>query len=148
MLRLYWLKNLGKCYGRPEQAFARLGIGQRRRNLANPYEFNVIEQAKRWRIPKDLANPDFVAKAYSGECLVLTIKNRGLANPYILANAYSGELLRAQQSFTCTLPYSAMIAIEFYIYSIQSFNQTQLLRKNYNNQCSNNCADHNISASS
>ena len=96
MLRFDWLKNLAKCYGQPEQAFARLGIGQKRRNLANAYQFNVIEQAKRWRIPKDLANPDFLANASSGECLVLTIKNRGLANPYILANAYSGELLRAQ----------------------------------------------------
>ena len=87
-----WLKKLANCYGRP---FARLGIRQKKRNLANPSQFNVIRIGKSWRIPKDLANPDFLAKAYSVECLVLTIKNRGLANPYILANAYSGELLRA-----------------------------------------------------
>ena len=86
MLQFYWLEKLANCYGRP---FARLGIGQKKRNLANPYQFNVIRIGKSWRIPKDLANPYLANPSFS------TIKNRSLANTYILANPSSGELLRS-----------------------------------------------------
>ena len=67
-----------------------LGIRQKKRNLAKPYQFNVIRIGKSWRIPKDLANSSFLANTSFS-----TIKNRGLPNTYILANPSSGELLRS-----------------------------------------------------
>ena len=92
MLRFDWLKKLANCYGQP---FARLGIRQKNRNLANPYQFNVIRIGKSWRIPKDLANSSFLANPYLANPSFSTIKNRALANPYILANPSSGEPLRS-----------------------------------------------------
>ena len=92
MLQFDWLKKLANCYGRP---FARLGIRQKKRNLANPSQFNVIRIGKSWRIPKDLANPSFLANPYLANPSFSTIKNRALANPYILANPSSGEPLRS-----------------------------------------------------
>ena len=48
MLRFDWVKKLAKCYG---QSFARIRDSPEKRNLAKPYQFNVI------RIGKKLANP-------------------------------------------------------------------------------------------
>ena len=93
MLQLVWLKKLANCYGRP---FARLGIRQKIRNLANPYQFHVIRIGKSWRIPKDLANSSFLANPYLANPSFSMIKNRALANPS------SGELLRAL-AYTCIL---------------------------------------------
>ena len=67
-----------------------LGIRQKKRNLAKPYQFNVI------RIGKKLANTDFLANPYLANPSFSTIKNRALAKPFILANPYSGELLRSR----------------------------------------------------
>ena len=58
MLQFDWLKKLAKCYGQP---FASLGIRQKKRNLANRYQFSIKRIGKSWRIVKDLANPDFLA---------------------------------------------------------------------------------------
>ena len=80
MLRFDWVKKLANCYG---QSFARLGIRQKKkRNLAKPYQFNIIE------IGKKLANTDFRANPYLANSSFSRIKNRGLAEPFILANYY------------------------------------------------------------
>ena len=72
-----------------------LGIRQKKRKLAKPYQFNVVRIGKSWRTPKDLANTDFLANPYLANPSFSTIKDRALAKSYILANPYSGELLRS-----------------------------------------------------
>ena len=54
MLRFDWVKQLAKYYGQSPE----LGIRLKKRNLARPYQFNVI------RIGKKLANPYILVNYY------------------------------------------------------------------------------------
>ena len=72
-LNFDWLKNLAKCYDQPRRGIRQI------RDSPEKMKSGECLPVERYRIGKTLANPDFLANAYSGELLrallCLTDKN-------------------------------------------------------------------------